>query len=91
MCLDRSSRRYIANSAPAAATIILLGDRYFSTTLSPETEQPVLAAYLTGICHMRLSVWVFEESNRMKKTYEKPVFVRKGKLSAIVAGSPVPG
>ncbi|TGQ12682.1 putative RiPP precursor [Mesorhizobium sp. M2E.F.Ca.ET.166.01.1.1] len=27
----------------------------------------------------------------MKKTYEKPVLVRKGKLSAIVAGSPVPG
>ncbi|AZO07634.1 putative RiPP precursor [Mesorhizobium sp. M2D.F.Ca.ET.185.01.1.1] len=26
----------------------------------------------------------------MKKTYEKPVFVRKGKLSAIVAGSPAP-
>jgi len=26
----------------------------------------------------------------MKKTYEKPVFVRKGKLSAVVAGSPVP-
>ncbi|TJV69907.1 MAG: putative RiPP precursor [Mesorhizobium sp.] len=26
----------------------------------------------------------------MKKTYEKPVFVRKGKLSAIVAGSPPP-
>ncbi|MBZ9848859.1 putative RiPP precursor [Mesorhizobium sp. CA14] len=24
----------------------------------------------------------------MKKTYEKPVFVRKGKLSAVVAGSP---
>ncbi|RWB77301.1 MAG: putative RiPP precursor [Mesorhizobium sp.] len=23
----------------------------------------------------------------MKKTYEKPVFVRKGKLSAVVAGS----
>ncbi|TGS16224.1 putative RiPP precursor [Mesorhizobium sp. M2E.F.Ca.ET.209.01.1.1] len=23
----------------------------------------------------------------MKKTYEKPVFVRKGRLSAIVAGS----
>ncbi|RWD64903.1 MAG: putative RiPP precursor [Mesorhizobium sp.] len=28
----------------------------------------------------------------MKKIYEKPVFVRKGKLSAIVAGSlPTPG
>jgi hypothetical protein len=27
----------------------------------------------------------------MKKVYEKPAFVRKGKLSAIVAGSPVPG
>ncbi|RTM07859.1 MAG: putative RiPP precursor [Hyphomicrobiales bacterium] len=27
----------------------------------------------------------------MKKTYEKPALVRKGKLSAIVAGSPVPG
>ncbi|TPK92174.1 putative RiPP precursor [Mesorhizobium sp. B2-4-16] len=27
----------------------------------------------------------------MKKTYEKPIFVRKGKLSAVVAGSPVPG
>ncbi|MBN9550318.1 MAG: putative RiPP precursor [Alphaproteobacteria bacterium] len=26
----------------------------------------------------------------MKKTYEKPVLVRKGKLSAIVAGSPPP-
>ncbi|RWL42845.1 MAG: putative RiPP precursor [Mesorhizobium sp.] len=26
----------------------------------------------------------------MKKTYEKPVFVRKGRLSAIVAGSPAP-
>lgn len=24
----------------------------------------------------------------MKKTYEKPIFVRKGKLSGIVAGSP---
>ncbi|TIR26205.1 MAG: lasso RiPP family leader peptide-containing protein [Mesorhizobium sp.] len=24
----------------------------------------------------------------MKKTYEKPVLVRKGKLSAVVAGSP---
>lgn len=41
---------------------------------------------------MRLSAVIFEESNRMKKTYEKPVFVRKGKLSAIVAGSlPTPG
>ncbi|TKB14186.1 MAG: putative RiPP precursor [Mesorhizobium sp.] len=29
----------------------------------------------------------------MKKTYEKPTFVRKGKLSAIVAGvsTPIPG
>jgi len=27
----------------------------------------------------------------MKKTYEKPILVRKGKLSAVVAGSPVPG
>ncbi|RVC92271.1 MAG: putative RiPP precursor [Mesorhizobium sp.] len=26
----------------------------------------------------------------MKKTYVKPEFVRKGKLSAIVAGSPAP-
>ncbi|TIP02451.1 MAG: putative RiPP precursor [Mesorhizobium sp.] len=25
----------------------------------------------------------------MKKTYEKPVFVRKGKLSAVVAGPSV--
>jgi hypothetical protein len=40
---------------------------------------------------MRLSGGIFEESNCMKKIYEKPVFVRKGKLSAIVAGSPVPG
>ncbi|WP_292119749.1 hypothetical protein [Mesorhizobium sp.] len=41
---------------------------------------------------MRLSDGIFEESNRMKKIYEKPVFVRKGKLSAIVAGSlPTPG
>ncbi|MBZ9736588.1 putative RiPP precursor [Mesorhizobium sp. CA18] len=29
----------------------------------------------------------------MKKTYEKPVLIRKGKLSTVVAGSPpvVPG
>ncbi|RUU49941.1 putative RiPP precursor [Mesorhizobium sp. M2C.T.Ca.TU.009.01.2.1] len=26
----------------------------------------------------------------MRKTYEKPIFVRKGKLSAVVAGSPPP-
>lgn len=26
----------------------------------------------------------------MKKAYEKPVFVRKGKLSAVVAGGSVP-
>ncbi|AZO39676.1 putative RiPP precursor [Mesorhizobium sp. M2A.F.Ca.ET.037.01.1.1] len=26
----------------------------------------------------------------MKKTYVKPEFVRRGKLSAIVAGSPAP-
>ncbi|WP_292332765.1 hypothetical protein, partial [Mesorhizobium sp.] len=70
----------------------LLGGGYFSRTLSPETERPVLAAYLTGTRRMRLSDGIFEESNRMKKTYEKPVFVRKGKLSAIVAGSlPTPG
>lgn len=37
---------------------------------------------------MRLSDGIFEESNRMKKTYEKPVLVRKGNLSAVVAGSP---
>jgi hypothetical protein len=27
----------------------------------------------------------FKGSNHMKKTYEKPVFVRKGKLSMVVA------
>ncbi|TPI53344.1 putative RiPP precursor [Mesorhizobium sp. B3-1-3] len=26
----------------------------------------------------------------MKKTYEKPVLIRRGKLSVIVAGSPPP-
>jgi hypothetical protein len=63
-----------------------LGDGYFSRTLSPGNKT-ALAAYLTGTGHMRLSDRIFEESNRMKKIYEKPVFVRKGKLSAIVAGS----
>ena len=35
---------------------------------------------------MRLSLGDFKESKGMKKIYEKPVFVRKGKLSMVVAG-----
>jgi len=44
---------------------------------------------LTEIAHVRLSAGFFEEGNFMKKTYKKPVLVRKGKLSAVVAGPSV--
>jgi hypothetical protein len=67
-----------------------LGGGCFSRTLSPETERLFQGASLTETARMGLCHRDFQESNGMKKTYEKPVFVRKGKLSAVVAGSPPP-
>ncbi|GLR42660.1 hypothetical protein GCM10007880_31760 [Mesorhizobium amorphae] len=49
------------------------------------------AAWLTGNTSLTLSAWDILESSIMKKTYEKPVLVKKSRLSAITAGNGASG
>ena len=56
----------------------------------PKNKMRGQQRWLTGDIHMRLSGRDFQERFGMKKTYEKPVLVRKGRLAAVVAQSVSP-